>query len=147
MIISSIDLFFSLDCAAGVGPEVDAPRFGLPTVVLAGSAFLVAEGLSVDAEAAGRKLEGADDDAAPVKDGPGADAVGFSVGLPKFANRSVVEDAEVAVGVEIGGIVDELVVWPPRSNKVLAFAVEVLDSLGLDVVGGKLNDGFDSFGP
>ena len=147
MIISSIDLFFNLDCAAGVGPEVDAPRFGLPTVVLAGSAFLAAVGFSVDAEGAGRKLEGADDDAAPAKDGPGAGAVGFSVGFPTFANRSVVEDAEVAIGVEIAAIVDELVVWPPRSNKFFAFAVEVLDSPGLDVVGGKLNEGFDSFGP
>lgn len=27
MIISSIDLFFSLDCAGGAGPAVDAPRF------------------------------------------------------------------------------------------------------------------------
>lgn len=151
--ISSIDLFLSLDCAAGVGPEVDAPRFGLPAAALAGSAFLAAEGLSVDAEGAGRKLDGIDDDAAPVKDGPlaadvpGAGAVGFSVGLPKFANRLVVEDAEVATGVEIAATVDELVVWPPRSNKLFAFVVELLCSPGLDVDGGKLNDGFDSFGP
>ena len=113
MIISSIDLFFSLDCADGVGPEVDTPRFALPAVALAGSAFLVDWGLSVDAEGAVRKLEGIDDDAAPANDGPlAADAgtVGFSLGFPRFANISVVEDAEVAVRVETGATVDELVV-------------------------------------
>ena len=151
--ISSMDLFFSLDCAAGVGPEVDAPRFGLPAVALAGSAFLAAEGFSVDVEGAGRKLDGIDEDAAPVKDGPlaadvpGAGAVGFSVGLPKFANILVVEDAEVTTGVGTAAAVDELVVWPPRSNKLLVFVAELLGSLGLDVDEGKLNDGFDSFGP
>ena len=135
MIISSIDLFFSLDCAAGVGPEVDAPRFGLPAVALVGSVFFVVGGLSVDA-GAGRKLEAIDDDAAPAKDKPlaaGAGTVGFSVGLPMFANRSVVEDAEVAIGVEPGATVDELVVWPPRSNKLFAFVVEVVDSPGFEV--------------
>lgn len=35
MIISSIDLFFNLDCAGGAGPVVDAPRFAM-FVVLAG---------------------------------------------------------------------------------------------------------------
>ena len=111
--ISSIDLFFSLDCAAGVGPEVDAPRLGLPEVAVAGSAFLVADCLSEDVEGAGRKLEGIDVDAAPAKDGPlAADAVtvGFSVGLPMFANKLVVEGAEVAVRVETGATVDELAV-------------------------------------
>ena len=44
MIISSIDLFFSLDCALGAGPEVDAPRFGFPAVAMGGSAVLLAEG-------------------------------------------------------------------------------------------------------
>ena len=122
----------------------------MPPVALAGSAFLATEDLSVDAEGAGRKLEGMDDDTAPPKDGPlaaDAGAVGFSVGLPVFGNRLVAEAADVAVGVERGATVDALVVWPPISNMLFVFVVELLDSAGLGVNEGKLNDGFDSVCP
>lgn len=38
MMISSIDLFFNRDCAGGVGPVVEAPKFGFWLVVLSSTA-------------------------------------------------------------------------------------------------------------
>lgn len=100
-------MFFSLDCAAGVGPEVDAPRFGFPAVALAGSAVLVAEGLSAAVEIAGGKEKGLEDDVgAAVSDGllkadvPVTASAGFSVALPILENISV-DDVEGEASAEL----------------------------------------------
>ena len=88
-----------------------------------------------------------DDVGAAVRDGlPKADvpvtaSAGFSVGLLILANISVV-DVEGGAGAEL----DELAFGaPPRLNRLEAVVVGVVDSAGLDVREGKLNDGFDAF--
>lgn len=68
-------------------------------------------------------------------------SAGFSVGLLILANISV-DDVEGGAGAGL----DELAFWaPPRLKRLEAVVVGVVDSAGLDVRGGKLNDGFDAF--
>ena len=47
MIISSMDLFFNLDCGGGGGPEVDAPKFVVDVPVVVPRVGLVAEEVDV----------------------------------------------------------------------------------------------------
>ena len=78
MIISSIDLFFSRDCAGGRGPEVDAPR--LVVDFDASSAVVFVGGSVVDCDA----FFLSDCFCAPaksVKDSAGADEVAAIPGI------------------------------------------------------------------
>ena len=150
VVISSIDLFLSLDWAVGAGPDVEAPRFDLPAAVIASleSAAFVVEECSAAVDAGVASFKGLDNAGAFAKDEPlvadvlAAVSLDLSAGLPRFWKRVFEEAAGAVAGPEL-----EVVICAPVLKRLDAVVVGADDSAGLDVTEGKLNAGLDALDP
>lgn len=144
MIISSIVLFFSRDCAGGTGPAVDAPKFGVEVAGAAVVAVVVAAVAGVAPEVAGAVVVAAGCVVAGAAEAAGAAAVvdagvveagvvvaGFWV--PPKSPGALAAGWLVAVVAPVAGAADEVVAVLEASN-----AGKRLEAAGAGVDAGAL---------